>query len=180
MGLGLAFDLLDLDQALVAVAGGRPGSVDRAAQAVDVYRVHPAVGQVRVVRDGEQFVTRLALGVHPFPQVLRVPGIECGERHLGNLGALRVLERVGGSSDVIAEQPSIHGPAGVDVLFAEIGFALGAGKFRICGCKSRCRVTPGSAGYHDQVLTDLDRVRGKLVGRLQLVYRDAKALGDLV
>ena len=73
MGLGLPLDLFDFDQPLIAVAGGSPGRVDGSAEAVEINRIHPAVTQVGIVRNGEQLVTRLALRVHPVPKVLRVP-----------------------------------------------------------------------------------------------------------
>ena len=73
MRLGLAFPLLDLDQPLVAVASGGPGGVNRPAGGViNVDRVHPAVAHIGVVGDGEQLDARLALGVHPFPELLGI------------------------------------------------------------------------------------------------------------
>ena len=86
MRFRLSLALLDLDQALVAVARGGPGGVDRpSGGVVDVDRVHPAVAHVGVVRDGEQLVARLALRVHPVPQVRGTFGVERAEwivRHL--------------------------------------------------------------------------------------------------
>ncbi len=86
MRLRLSLALLDLDQALVAVARGRPGGVDRPpGGVVDVDRVHPAVADVGVVRDREQLVAALALRVHPVPQLRGASGVERAEwivRHL--------------------------------------------------------------------------------------------------
>ena len=92
MGLRLALDLLDLDQPLVAVARGGPGRVDRPAEAVDVGRIHPAVGEVGVVRDRQQFVAGLALRVHPLPQVFGMPGVERRERLVRHLGAVAEID----------------------------------------------------------------------------------------
>ena len=50
----------------------RPRGVDRPALVVHLEREHDAVAQVRVVRDREQLVARLALAVHPGPQVLGI------------------------------------------------------------------------------------------------------------
>ena len=83
-----ALDLLDFDQALVAVTGRGPGCVNGASEAVHVNRIHPAAAQIGVVGNGQQFVTCLALRVHPFPQVLGMPRIERAVGHLGNLGAI--------------------------------------------------------------------------------------------
>ena len=80
--------LLDLDQALVAVTGRRPCRVDRPARrVVDIDRVHPAVTDVGVVRDGQQLVACFALRIHPGPQVRGALGIECAERIIRNLVA---------------------------------------------------------------------------------------------
>ena len=88
MGLGLSLDLFDLDEPLVAVAGRGPGRVDGPVVGVDVDGIHPPVAHVRVVRDGQQLVARLALRVHPVPQVLGVCGIERAVGHLRHLGAI--------------------------------------------------------------------------------------------
>ena len=86
MRLRLPLALLDLDQALVAVARSRPRGVDRPpGGVVGVDRVHPAVAHVGVVRDGEQLVACLALRVHPVPEVRGALGVERAEwivRHL--------------------------------------------------------------------------------------------------
>ena len=86
VSLGLALHLRDFDQPFVAHARFGPGGVNGAAHAVHIGGVHPAVGQVGVVGNGQQFVARLALGVHPLPQLFRMPRIECRigcHRHLG-------------------------------------------------------------------------------------------------
>ena len=84
----LALALLDLDQPFVAVARGRPGGVDRpAGGVVDVDRVHPAVAHVGVVRDGQQFIARLALRVHPSPELGGILGVERAERRVRHLVA---------------------------------------------------------------------------------------------
>jgi hypothetical protein len=67
MGLGLSLDLLDFDQALVAVSRSRPGCIDGPAEAVEVDGIHPPVTHIGVMRNGQQLVPRLALGVHPVP-----------------------------------------------------------------------------------------------------------------
>ena len=85
-----ALELLDLGQRLVVDPRLRPRRVDRPALAVDFQREHDAVGKVRVVRDRQHLVARLALAVHPGPQVLRMIRIDRGERQRRNL--LRVLE----------------------------------------------------------------------------------------
>ncbi len=85
-----ALELLDLGQRLVVHPRLRPGRVDRPALAVDFQREHDAVGQIGVVRDRQQLVARLALAVHPVPQILRMTRIDRGERQRRNL--LRVLE----------------------------------------------------------------------------------------
>ena len=92
VGLRLALDLLHFDQALVAVARGGPGRVDRPAEAVHVGRIHPAVGEVGVVGDGKQLVAGLALRVHPLPQVLRMPGVEGRKRLVRHLGAIAEID----------------------------------------------------------------------------------------
>ena len=89
VGFRLALALLDLGEALVAVACGRPGGVDRPPGGlVDVDREHPAVADVGVVRDGEQLVARLALRVHPVPQVGGARGLERAEGIVRHLGAV--------------------------------------------------------------------------------------------
>ena len=81
MRLGLPFSLLDLDQPLVAHARLGPGGVDRPASGViDVQRVHPAVAHIGIVRDGEEFNARIALGVHPLPELRGFIGVERAER----------------------------------------------------------------------------------------------------
>ena len=88
MGFGLSLDLLDFDQALVAVARGGPGRIDGSSEAVEVHGIHPAVAQVGVMRNGQQLVACLALRVHPFPQVFGMPGVQHAEwqrRHLGTI-----------------------------------------------------------------------------------------------
>ena len=86
-----ALQLLDLGQGLVVDARLRPRRVDRPALAVDFQWKHDAVGQVRVVRDGQQLVARLALAIHPFPQFLRLVRVDRGKGQRRNL--LRVLEQ---------------------------------------------------------------------------------------
>ena len=88
MRLRLAFPLFDLDQPLVAHARLGPGGVNRPAGGViDVHRVHPAVAHIGVVRDGEQFNARLALGVHPLPELRGIRGVERAERRVRHLVA---------------------------------------------------------------------------------------------
>ena len=65
MGFRGALELLDLGQHLVSRPGLRPRRVDRPALVVDLGRKHDAVGEVRVMRDRQHPVARLALGVHP-------------------------------------------------------------------------------------------------------------------
>src|SRR5262249_22587490 len=88
MGFRLPLDLLDLDQALVAVARSRPGGVNRTPVAVEVRWIHPSVAQVRIVRDSQQLIARLALGVHPLPQILWMPGVHGTEWHFRHMPAL--------------------------------------------------------------------------------------------
>ena len=71
VGFGLALDLLDLGQLLVAVAGRRPRGVDRATLLIDVDGEHVTVGQIGIVGDRKQFVAGLALRVHPLPEIAR-------------------------------------------------------------------------------------------------------------
>ena len=102
MSFRLPLALLDLDQALVAVACGRPGRIDRPpGGVVDVDRVHPAVADVRVVRDGEELVARLALRVHPVPQLRGKIGVERAERIVRHL--------VAGPEEDIAVQVAVAG-----------------------------------------------------------------------
>ena len=102
VGLRLPLALLDLDQALVAVARGRPGRIDRPpGGVVDVDRVHPAVTDVRVVRDGEKLVARLALRVHPVPQFRGAIGVERAERIVRHL--------VAGPEEDVAVQVAVAG-----------------------------------------------------------------------
>ena len=88
VGLRLTLNLLHLDERLVARAGLGPGGINRPAQAVHVGRVHPAVRQIRVMRDGQQVVAGLALGIHPVPQFRGVHRVQRRKRHLRNLGAV--------------------------------------------------------------------------------------------
>ena len=88
VSLRLPLALLDLDQALVAIARSRPGRIDRPpGGVVDVDRVHPAVADVGVVRDGEELVAGLALRVHPVPQFRGAIGVERAERIIRHLVA---------------------------------------------------------------------------------------------
>ena len=70
MGLRLPLDLLDLDQRFIAHPGFSVGLVDRPPLKVDVGRIHAPIREVGVVRDREKLVARLALAVHPRPQVV--------------------------------------------------------------------------------------------------------------
>ena len=83
-----ALELLDLDQRLVAHARLGIGGIDRAALGVDLGRVHAAVRQVGVVRDGQQVVAGLPLAVHPVPEVHRMGRVQGAERHRRHLGAV--------------------------------------------------------------------------------------------
>ncbi len=88
MRLRRAFELVDLDQPLVAIARSGIGGVDRTALGVDLDREHPAVGEVRVVRDGEELVAGLALAIHPVPEIHGVKRVQCAERLRRYLSAL--------------------------------------------------------------------------------------------
>ena len=72
MRLRRAFELSDFRQRLVVHPVLSPGGVDRTSFAVDVQRKHDAVRQIGVVRDRQQLVARLALRVHPGPEILGV------------------------------------------------------------------------------------------------------------
>ena len=85
-----ALELLDLGQRLVVDARLRPRRVDRPALAVDFQRKHDAIGEIRVMRDRQQLVARLALAIHPFPQLLRLVRVDRAKWQRRNL--LRVLE----------------------------------------------------------------------------------------
>ena len=88
MGLGLPLDLLDFDEAFVAVARGCPRRIDGPPKAVEVNGIHPAVTQIGVMRNGQQLVACLALRVHPRPQVLGMLGIQRAIGHLWQMGAV--------------------------------------------------------------------------------------------
>ena len=70
MGFRLSLDLLDFDQSLIAVTRRCPSRINRSSETVEINGIHPPVAQIGVVRDGQQLIARLALGVHPFPKVL--------------------------------------------------------------------------------------------------------------
>ena len=115
-----ALELLHLGQRLVVHPGLRPRGIDRPALAVDFQRKHHAIGEVRVVRNGEQLVPGLALAIHPGPQILRMGGVHRGKRHCRSL--LRILE------DHIAVQvaivgrrsPFVRGEGGERARFVEL------------------------------------------------------------
>ena len=107
MGLRLSLDLLDLDQAFVAVARGGPGGVDGASEAVQVNGVHPAIAHIGIVRDGQQLITGFALRVHPLPQVFGMPGVQSAVGHRRHVGA--VTEK-----DIAVQVPVVRG-GGVSV-----------------------------------------------------------------
>ena len=88
MGLRLPLDLLDLDQRLIAHPVFRVGPVDRPPVEVDLGRIHAPIREVGVMRDRQQLVARLALAVHPCPQVGRVGRIERAERHRRHMRAI--------------------------------------------------------------------------------------------
>src|SRR5208282_1219962 len=88
MSFRLPFDLLDFDESFIAIARSSIGGVDWPTHAVHVCGVHPAVTQVGIVGDGQQFVAGLALCVHPLPKVLWMPRLEGGIGHLRNLGTI--------------------------------------------------------------------------------------------
>ena len=85
MGFGLALDLLNLREPFIAHPGFGPGGVDGPAPAVHLRGEHQAVAQVGVVRNRQQFMARLALAVHPLPQVLGMLGIQRAEGRLRHL-----------------------------------------------------------------------------------------------
>ena len=72
MGLGCALELMDFGQRFVVHALLRPGGINRSSFAVDLQRKHNAVAQVGVMRDRQQLIACLALGIHPVPEIFRM------------------------------------------------------------------------------------------------------------
>ena len=72
MRLGCALELMDFGQRLIVHALLRPCSVNRPPLTVDLQRKHDAVAQVGVMRDRQQLIACLALGIHPVPEVFRM------------------------------------------------------------------------------------------------------------
>ena len=84
MGLGCALELMDFGQRLIVHALLRPGGINRSPFAVNLQGKHNAIAQVGVMRDRQQLITCLALGIHPVPEIfrmIRVQGSKGSFRH---------------------------------------------------------------------------------------------------
>ena len=105
---------------IVVHPGLRPRGIDRPALAVHFQRKHHAIGEVRVVRNGEQLVPGLALAIHPGPQILRMRGVHRGKRHGRNL--LRILEdHVAVQVAIVGRRtPFVRGEGGERARFVEL------------------------------------------------------------
>ena len=166
VGLRLPLNLLHLNQAFIAVARGCPGRVYRPAQAVHVDGIHPAIGQVGIVGNRQQFVARLALGVHPLPQILGVPGIQRRVRHLRYLRtvaeiniAVQVAEIELGGVLVGAESGEL---AGLVLLVGDLHILLPDGAGHLRAHKSLDRRLADQRHQIVEHLLDIRRIVGIL------------------
>ena len=144
MGLAVTLDLRRFQQWLVA--GARLGVVPGHGFSVEGFRrVHDAIAQVAVVRDGEHLATRLRrVRVHVLPQVRWILAVEGGK---GNdlVHAVRVVAENDGAMKVVA--------AGRGSPFEAVQRGENARLVPLLGCRDGVR--PGSgcefAGVKDRL-----------------------------